>query len=109
VDVRECTCSICRKTGHLHLTIPHEDFRLESGVDALISYRFNTGAAEHLFCKVCGVKSFYQPRSHPNSYSVNFRCVDNPEDFEVSGGTFDGANWETHIRALRSDIPDVGD
>ena len=107
VHVNDCNCSICRMTGHRHLTVPHEDLRLETGKDMLTSYRFNTGEAEHLFCKVCGVKPFYQPRSHPGSYSVNFRCMDHPEDFEViDDGCFDGANWEANIADLRSRIPD---
>ena len=106
VDVIECSCSICRMTGHQHLTVPHADFRLERGEDMLTSYRFNSGKAEHLFCKVCGVKSFYQPRSHPDSYSVNFRCVDHPEAFTVTWGVFDGANWESNIADLKTRIPD---
>ena len=107
VHVNDCNCSICRMTGHRHLTVSHEDFRLEKGRDMLTSYRFNTGVAEHLFCKICGVKSFYQPRSHPNSYSVNFRCLDKPEALTViQEETFDGANWEANIADLRSRIPD---
>ena len=39
---------------------------IERGREALISYRFGSGAADHLFCGTCGVKSFYQPRSHPD-------------------------------------------
>jgi hypothetical protein len=65
VEVLDCNCSICRMTGFRHLIVPHQDFTLASGDQALVSYRFNTGAAEHLFCGTCGVKSFYQPRSHP--------------------------------------------
>ena len=47
-----------------------------SGEDRLTSYRFGTGAANHLFCAVCGVKSFYQPRSHPDAWSVNLNALD---------------------------------
>ena len=47
--------------------------------------------AKHLFCKKCGTKSFYQPRSHPGSYSINLRCVDEPPDiYKVVH--FDGKN-----------------
>jgi len=42
----------------------------------LSEYRFNTGTARHLFCRRCGVKSFYVPRSNPDGYSVNVRCLD---------------------------------
>jgi len=79
-------------TGFLHLIVPHERFELVTGRDALASYRFGTGAAEHLFCRHCGVKSFYQPRSHPDSWSVNANCLDQPVALAIE--RFDGANWE---------------
>ncbi|AXK72785.1 GFA family protein [Lysobacter sp. TY2-98] len=76
LHVLDCNCSICRMTGFLHLIVPAERFRLVQGEDALVDYRFNTGAARHLFCGHCGIKSFYVPRSHPDGYSVNVRCLD---------------------------------
>lgn len=76
VDALDCNCSICRMTGFLHLIVPAARFRLLDGEDALTEYRFNTGAARHLFCRYCGVKAFYVPRSHPDGYSVNVRCLD---------------------------------
>lgn len=76
VAALDCNCSICRMTGSLHLIVPASRFRLVSGEDALTDYRFNTGAARHLFCRHCGVKSFYVPRSHPDGWSVNVRCLD---------------------------------
>jgi hypothetical protein len=75
-QVQECNCSICRMTGFIHLIVPASRFRLLQGEDALTEYRFNTGTARHLFCKYCGVKSFYVPRTHPHGYSVNLRCID---------------------------------
>ena len=94
-------------TGYRHLTVRKNELELEEGEDMLTSYRFNTGVANHLFCKVCGVKPFYVPRSHPGGYSVNFRCLDEPEAFDViDEGTFDGANWEANIAALKERIPD---
>jgi len=78
-------------TGFLHLMVPHDRFELLTGRDSLASYRFGTGIAEHLFCKSCGVKSFYQPRSHPGSWSVNANCLDQPLDLEVE--QFDGRDW----------------
>ena len=71
-----CNCSICRATGFLHLIVPKSRFRLLAGEGALREYRFHTGAARHLFCGTCGVKSFYVPRSNPDGYSVNVRCLD---------------------------------
>ena len=74
--VSDCNCSICRMSGYLHLIVPRARFRLLKGADALTEYRFNTGTARHLFCRHCGVKSFYVPRSNPDGYSVNARCLD---------------------------------
>ena len=75
-DVLDCNCSICRMTGFLHLIVPASRFRLLSGADDLTEYTFNTGAAKHRFCRHCGIKSFYVPRSHPDGFSVNARCLD---------------------------------
>jgi len=95
-----CNCSICAATGFLHLIVPHRDFRLLSGGEALTSYRFGTGAAEHLFCSVCGIKSFYQPRSHPDSWSVNVNALDDRSTLDIRVTEFDGRNWEQAKAAL---------
>lgn len=88
----DCNCSICRMTGFLHIIVAHAEFDLITGRDALASYRFGSGTADHLFCHTCGVKSFYQPRSHPDAWSVNAHCLDEPVELAVE--QFDGANWE---------------
>ena len=98
VPALDCNCSICAMTGFLHIIVPHGDFTLEHGADKLTSYRFGTGAAEHLFCLVCGVKSFYQPRSHPDAWSVNAHCLDHPPALAVT--PFDGRNWDAAREAL---------
>jgi hypothetical protein len=92
VPALDCSCSICRMTGFLHVLVPHDRFELLTGRDALAAYRFGTGAAEHLFCGRCGVKSFYQPRSHPDAWSLKARCLD--ERIELAIEQFDGRNWE---------------
>lgn len=92
VPALECNCSMCRATGYVHVMVPHGRFDLLAGRGALSSYRFGTGAAEHLFCRHCGVKSFYQPRSHPDAWSVNARCLDAPVELAVEA--FDGSDWE---------------
>jgi hypothetical protein len=76
VTVSECNCSICRMSGYLHLIVPSARFRLLRGTDSLTTYTFNTGTARHHFCRHCGVKSFYVPRSNPDGYSVNVRCLE---------------------------------
>jgi hypothetical protein len=94
VSLWSCNCSICEKAGYLHLILEKRKFRLLQGSERLSSYRFNTGVAEHLFCSVCGIKPFYVPRSHPDGYSVNARCLDGgvPPGAEIR--PFDGRNWE---------------
>jgi hypothetical protein len=92
--VVECNCSMCAKSGYLHLIVPKSRFRLLQGQDALTTYTFNTGTARHLFCSKCGIKSFYVPRSHPDGYSVNARCLD-PQSVEAMDiEPFDGRDWE---------------
>ncbi len=88
-------------TDYRHLTMKHEHFELLRGAEDLAEYRFNTGKARHLFCRHCGIKSFYVPRSHPDSYSVNFACVTLPEEVVVEWIDFDGANWKRHIERIR--------
>lgn len=94
MTVQRCNCSICAKTGFEHLIVPATDFRLLAGADRLTTYSFNTGVAKHLFCAVCGVKSFYVPRSNPDGFSVNLRCLDSEPAIEVIFEAFDGQNWE---------------
>ena len=100
VNALDCNCSICAMTGFLHIIVRHDDFTLESGAEQLASYRFGSGAAEHLFCSVCGVKSFYQPRSHPEAWSVNAHCLDDRPELDIK--FFDGREWEKAREKLRS-------
>jgi len=101
VPALDCNCSICRMTGFLHIMVPHEDFTLISGRGSLISYRFGTGAADHLFCRTCGVKSFYQPRSHPDAWSVNAHCLEPCPELAIAA--FDGRNWDEAKARLDAD------
>ncbi|MFZ0501676.1 MAG: GFA family protein [Steroidobacteraceae bacterium] len=102
-QVSECNCSICSKAGYLHLIVRAEHFKLLSGGDALTTYTFNTGTAKHLFCSVCGVKSFYVPRSHPDGFSINARCLDPGTLAEMSVDSVDGRKWEQHYARGRGD------
>ena len=100
VEAQACNCSMCDKVGFVHLIVPESRFRLLSGQGEMTSYRFNTGVAEHLFCKTCGVKSFYRPRSNPDGWSVNARCLDEADALDIHVEAFDGRNWEAHAGAL---------
>jgi len=101
IHVNDCNCSMCSKSGYLHMIVPKERFTLISGADALTTYTFNTGKAKHHFCSVCGIKSFYEPRSHPDGYSVNARCLDEGTVTEMTVGQTDGRNWEKTYPAGR--------
>ncbi len=94
LTVTDCNCSICRMCAYLHLIVPADRFRLVIGQDALTEYRFNTGTARHLFCSVCGIKSFYVPRSHPDGFSVNARCLDEGSVEAMEIHQSDGRDWE---------------
>lgn len=99
VEVENCNCSICSMTGFLHLIVPQRNFRLISDAENITTYRFNTGVAKHTFCKICGVKPFYTPRSNPDGIDVNLRCL-TPQPKTVKIVNFDGQNWEANAHSV---------
>ena len=101
IEVNECNCSICCLTGYLHLIVCKDSFKLASGQDELSTYQFNTNIAKHFFCANCGIKSFYIPRSNPDGYSVNARCLDPETVTSMTINSFDGRNWKNHADKLR--------
>ena len=99
VQIWKCNCSICEMLDYDHLFIKHDLLKIISGRELIQEYVFKTETAKHLFCKLCGIKSFYQPRSHPDVFSVNLKCVDNPPKVrEVV--QFDGLNFEESIKKI---------
>ena len=103
VDVTLCNCSVCGMTGYEHVFVPQGDLRFLSGEDNLTEYQFNTKAAVHMFCKTCGIKPLYRPRSHPESWSVNLRCVEGGSLKMARRIDFDGQDWEGNIAGLREE------
>jgi hypothetical protein len=95
----DCNCSICTKSGYLHLIVPKSRFRLLKGQSSLVTYTFNTGVAQHYFCETCGIKSFYIPRSNPDGVDVNVRCLE-PQPSALEVEPFDGRHWEQHAHTL---------
>ncbi|KAJ2764062.1 hypothetical protein IWQ56_001051 [Coemansia nantahalensis] len=94
LSVDECDCSMCEMIGFLHVIVPQSRFTLLTGKDNIATYTFNTGVAQHYFCKTCGIKSHYVPRSNPDGFSINFRCLDRTN---VTGHTIvpcAGLTWE---------------
>jgi len=105
LEANRCNCSICSKAGFLHLIVPLSRFRLLSGAESLSTYTFNTGVAKHTFCKVCGIKPFYTPRSNPDGIDINVNCLDTePKELHVED--FDGQNWEENAHKLASKSKD---
>lgn len=98
--VDACNCSMCRRMGFLHLIVPRARFRLLCGADSLTTYTFNTRTAKHLFCRICGIQSFYVPRSHPDGYSVNARCLEPGTVTGMDVVPFDGQHWEANVATL---------
>lgn len=98
--VQDCNCSICSKAGFLHLIVPAARFRLLAGDVQLVDYQWNSGIARHRFCGVCGIKSFYVPRSNPDGIDVNVRCLDEGSIASITVEPFDGRNWEANADAL---------
>jgi hypothetical protein len=93
--IGECNCSICTKKGILHLPVLHERLEILSGADELATYQFNTGTAQHTFCRHCGIHAFYVPRSDPDKISVNARCLEGVDPAALKPTSFfDGRNWE---------------
>jgi len=93
----ECNCSLCTKKGFLHLIIDKSDLEIVAGREALSTYTFNTHVARHHFCSTCGIHPFYVPRSHPDGYSVNARCLEDVRLAWFELLYFDGQNWEAQI------------
>jgi centromere protein V len=102
--VDDCNCSMCYRTGYLHLIVTKDRFRIVQGEEALVTYTFNTRTARHLFCGTCGIKPFYVPRSHPDGWSVNVRCIDAGTVKGMKVNAVDGKNWEQHYPAGRGEF-----
>ncbi len=100
IDVHECNCSMCERTGFLHLIASPQNFRLVQGKPSITTDTFNTGVAQHYFCKHCGCKPYYIPRSNPDGFSVNLRCLDKTNFSKITIIPFDGQNWESQGNEL---------
>ena len=82
--VRRCNCSFCRMRGAVGVSAHMGGVRILAGQDALTSYRFNTGAAEHFFCSRCGIYTHHQRRSNLDEYGVNVACLDGISPFDFA-------------------------
>lgn len=80
--VRVCDCSLCRKRGALIHRVDETDLRIQTDLDALTLYQWHTGVAKDYFCPRCGMLPFRRPRTAPDCWAVNVRCLDGV-DLEV--------------------------
>jgi hypothetical protein len=99
-DALDCNCSICTKKGFLHVIVAEDAFELVAGSEHLATYAFGTHVARHMFCRTCGIHAFYRPRSHPERWDVNARCIDAPLS-RWNVNPFDGANWDESVDSIR--------
>ncbi|XP_020277071.1 centromere protein V [Asparagus officinalis] len=91
-----CNCSDCSMRGNIHFIVPSGKFKLLGNSEQFITtYTFGTHTAKHTFCKVCGITSFYIPRSNPDGVAVTVRCVEPGTLKHVEIRYFDGKNWES--------------
>ncbi len=92
-SIRRCTCSYCRMRGAVVVMAEMGGIKLLRGEDALTSYRFHTGSAQHFFCSRCGIYTHHQRRSNQNLYAVNVACLDGVSPFDFSEvPVMDGVN-----------------
>ena len=61
--------------GSIINRIEESDFELATPLDELGVYQFNKNIAKHYFCPNCGVHPFNRPRSFPDKWAVNVRCL----------------------------------
>jgi hypothetical protein len=82
--ISSCDCTICVRTGALVQCVDEAHFRLlkpvesslEDGTHGLIVYQFNTRVAKNYICAVCGIMPFRRPRTSPELWAINVRCLD---------------------------------
>jgi hypothetical protein len=90
--VISCNCSMCGRVGSLLSFVPAKQFTLRSGEDVLADYEFNKHVIHHLFCRVCGIKSFARGTSPDGSptVAINTRCLDDVDLATLNVKPFDG-------------------
>ena len=98
-DIGRCTCSFCARRQAAAVTADAASVVVTKGADNLTLYTWGTGTAQHYFCKTCGIKPFYTPRSNPDGIDVNINCLDT-EAKSIQVKNFDGRNWEENAHAL---------
>jgi hypothetical protein len=88
-----CNCSMCGRSATLLTFVPPQQFTLKSGEDVLSDYLFNKHQIHHLFCRVCGIKSFARGAGPQGPMiAINARCLDGVEPEQLNVTRYDGRN-----------------
>ena len=90
--VYRCNCSLCRRKGALIVPTALDGLTVHQGWEAMTVYQWHTRVAKHYFCKTCGIYTFHQRRSDPNSYGLNLGCLDGVSEADFTVEDVDGAN-----------------
>jgi len=81
-SIRRCTCSYCRMRGAVVVMAETGGIKILQGGDALTTYCFHSGSAQHFFCSHCGIYTHHQRRSDQSQYGVNVACLDGVSPFD---------------------------
>lgn len=84
VSPRRCDCSICRRKGAVVASVPLAGLHVVKGAEQLKLYQFNTHAAKHYFCGICGIYTHHQRRSNPEQYGFNVGCLEGINPFAIA-------------------------
>jgi hypothetical protein len=89
--VMSCNCSMCGRAGTFLTFVPASEFTLLAGEEILTDYQFNRHAIHHLFCNVCGIKSFARgSKGDQPMVAINARCLDDVDLSKLTVNQFNG-------------------
>jgi hypothetical protein len=89
-----CNCSICSRAGWVMVSVPENQFVLLAGAEAQTDYQFGKKTMHHLFCAICGVRSFGRYVSGETvKVIVNARCLKGMDINALPIETFDGKSY----------------
>ncbi|MCV6613294.1 MAG: GFA family protein [Amphritea sp.] len=89
-----CNCSICIRKAALmtEYAVAPDAITISAEADALATYTFGSGVAQHHFCNRCGIYTFHQTVRQPGHYRINIGCLDGVDSIQMPYKVFDGAS-----------------
>ncbi len=82
-DLRRCNGSLCRRKGAVMASVPLDKLTIIRGADQLWLYQWNTKAAKHYFCRICGIYTHHQRRSNPKEFGFNAACIEGVDPYAL--------------------------